>query len=231
MSVSDLMTGLMVIFLFVAIAYIRIVQEQHKTLDENVQIIKDFVDARLKMHDKLVNAFASDTARWNMVIGRDLSIRFTKTDVFFESGKAEISAGFKDILDDFLPRYFDVLLRDSLRDKISEVRIEGHTDPEWKDSTKDAFLENVRLSQERALSVLKHYRQMQDFIDRPSDEKVRLEYWFTANGLSSGHTLDADGALTFVSKHPADYEKSRRVEIRIITSSDSLIEKLVKEAQ
>ena len=50
MSVSDLMTGLMVIFLFVAIAYISKVQEHSVTL-------KDYVEVKENLHDKLVSKF------------------------------------------------------------------------------------------------------------------------------------------------------------------------------
>ena len=54
MSVSDLMTGLMVIFLFVAIAYINKVQEHSVTL-------KDYVEVKENLHDKLVSKFEGES--------------------------------------------------------------------------------------------------------------------------------------------------------------------------
>ena len=71
MSVSDLMTGLMVIFLFVAIAYISKVQEHSVTL-------KDYVEVKENLHDKLVSKFEGDTAKWQMTIGSDLSMKFKR---------------------------------------------------------------------------------------------------------------------------------------------------------
>ena len=84
MSVSDLMTGLMVIFLFIAIAYIQL-------FTQNANDITEFADARSRLHDKLINKFAADTARWQMTIGTDLSVRFTNVDVLFPKGSFEHS--------------------------------------------------------------------------------------------------------------------------------------------
>ena len=55
LSVSDLMTGLMVIFLFVAIAYIS-------KVDEHTEVLAEYIEARQNLHDKLVDKFKSDTA-------------------------------------------------------------------------------------------------------------------------------------------------------------------------
>ena len=64
MSVSDLMTGLMVIFLFIAVAYMS-------KVDENQTVLKDFVETKHQLHDKLVNEFKGDTAKWKMSIDGD----------------------------------------------------------------------------------------------------------------------------------------------------------------
>ncbi len=49
-SVSDLMTGLMVIFLFVAVSYMVKVQD-------NQSVLTNYVDTKRSLHDKLVNEF------------------------------------------------------------------------------------------------------------------------------------------------------------------------------
>lgn len=56
MSVSDLMTGLMVIFLFVAIAYISRVQK-------NQSVLTDYIETKNELHDKLVKEFEGDTLK------------------------------------------------------------------------------------------------------------------------------------------------------------------------
>lgn len=57
MSLSDLMTGLMIIFLFIAIAYISRVQS-------NQSVLTDYVETKEQLHEKLVREFAGDTLKW-----------------------------------------------------------------------------------------------------------------------------------------------------------------------
>lgn len=157
LSVSDLMTGLMVIFLFVAIAYISRVQK-------NQSVLTDYVETKNEMHDKLVNEFAGDTLKWQMAIGKDLTMKFKEPTVLFATGSYELTPRFKEILDEFLPRYFNILLNDSLSNRIQEIRIEGHTDdvpiPRYD---LDPYIANAMLSQQRALSVVRYFRSMPAF--------------------------------------------------------------------
>ena len=222
MSVSDLMTGLMVIFLFIAISYIRKVQE-------NQTVLTDYVDTKTKLHDKLVQEFENDAERWQMTIGKDLSMRFNNPQVLFASGKADLTPEFKQILNEFLPKYFRILLDDSLRSNIQEIRIEGHTDNvPAPHLDPDAYIANVILSQQRSLSVLRYFRSMPNFETYSDDEKDLLEYWFTANGLSYGKSVDKDGNYTIDSKEPIDKERSRRVEFRIVTTGEEVLENFVR---
>ena len=225
MSVSDLMTGLMVIFLFVAIAYIMRVQK-------STSILTDYVDTKTDLHDKLVNQFANDTTRWQMTIGKDLSMKFNDPTTLFRSGSADITPEFKAVLNDFIPKYLDILLRDSLRRNINEIRIEGHTDdvpyPLYGD---DPYIANIRLSQDRARNVLSYIRGIPAFREYPLEDQELLNYWFTANGLSYGKALDSDGRYVYDSKRPIDKAKSRRVEFRIITTGDKILESFVRKSR
>lgn len=223
MSVSDLMTGLMVIFLFISISYISKVQENSVNL-------KDYIEVKNNLHDKLVNRFQGDTAKWAMTIGGDLSMKFKKSEVQFATGSWDLTPQFKEILDEFLPKYFDILLNDNLRNHIEEIRIEGHTDDvPMPRLDVDPYIANVILSQRRALSVLRYFREMNYYINLPRTQQQILEYWFTANGLSYGKALDCDGTYSFQSSKEIDKDKSRRVEFRIITDSEKLLEKFVQQ--
>lgn len=223
LSVSDLMTGLMIIFLFISIAYISKVQD-------NQEVLSDYVETKTRLHDKLVDKFAEDTKRWQMDIGRDLSMKFKNPTVLFESGKAELTPQFMSILDQFLPKYFDILVHDSLRDQIEEVRIEGHTDiVPYPQLDPDPYIANAILSQQRALNVLRYFRQMPAYKKFTKEEQNRIEFWLTANGLSYGKSLDKEGNYAFESKKQPDFAKSRRVEFRIITRGDQVLENFVNK--
>lgn len=223
LSVSDLMTGLMVIFLFVAIAYISRVQK-------NQSVLTDYVETKNEMHQKLVQEFAADTVKWQMSIGKDLTMKFKNPTVLFATGSYELTPDFKNILDEFLPRYFNILLNDSLSNKIQEIRIEGHTDdvpiPRYD---VDPYIANAMLSQQRALSVIRYFRNMPAYKNFTPEQQHLLEFWLTANGLSYGKALDSDGRFTLQSGKPIDKTLSRRVEFRIVTTGDEVLENFVKK--
>ena len=88
---------------------------------------------------------------------------------------------------------------------------------------------NVILSQQRALSVLRYFRSLPAFEKYTDEQKRLLEYWFTANGLSYGKSLDKDGEYTIKSRKRINQKMSRRVEFRIVTSGDEILENFVNK--
>lgn len=228
-SFSDVMTGLMVVFMFISISYIVEVQEKQQERDI---IFEEFKATKEQLYAELENEFKDDFKKWEVELDKDLSIKFTNPDVLFRSGRSNIRSRFIRILDSFLPRYFDILLQKKYEDKISEIRIEGHTDalpaPRY-DS--DPYIGNIKLSQLRSAEVLKYFRKM-DYYENLSDSaEQQLQFWITANGLSYGRTLDSDKNLTSVSGRSINNEYSRRVEFRIITTSENLVERVLKDLE
>ncbi|PZX14949.1 outer membrane protein OmpA-like peptidoglycan-associated protein [Breznakibacter xylanolyticus] len=226
-SFSDIMTGLMVIFMFIAISYIIEVQNKQKERDV---IFEEFKATKEQLYSELENTFKDDFKEWQVELDKDLSIKFTNPEVLFESGQTNIRPYFSTILDDFLPRYFDILLQVKYTDKIAEIRIEGHTDtvPAYQ-YDRDSYIGNVILSQLRSAQVLKYFRDMEYYQNLNNKTEQKLQFWLTANGLSYGRTLDDNKELTVVSGKPANNKFSRRVEFRIITTSESLVDKVIKE--
>lgn len=221
MSVSDLMTGLMVIFLFVAVAYMIQVQD-------NQSVLTEYVETKQHLHDRLVNEFKGDTAKWKMVVGRDLSMKFREPEVLFAQGSDELQPKFMEILDEFIPRYLEILLTDSLRSRIREIRIEGHTDDlRMVKFGSDPYLSNVLLSQKRAYNVLSYIRNLESFENYTADQRKLLDFWFTANGLSYGKALDSKDRYAALSNDSIDRAKSRRVEFRIVTTGEEVLENFV----
>jgi len=225
MSVSDLMTGLMVIFLFVAVAYMIQVQD-------NQSVLTEYVETKQHLHDRLVNEFKGDTAKWKMVVGRDLSMKFREPEVLFAQGSDELQPKFMEILDEFIPRYLEILLTDSLRSRIREIRIEGHTDDlRMVKFGSDPYLSNVLLSQKRAYNVLSYIRNLESFENYTADQRKLLDFWFTANGLSYGKALDSKDRYAALSHDSIDRAKSRRVEFRIVTTGEEVLENFVNRKQ
>ena len=199
-------------------------------VQDNQSVLTKYVETKKNLHDKLVSEFAGDTAKWQMSIGKDLTMKFENPTVLFASGEWELTEPFKIILEEFLPRYFNILLKDTLRDRIQEIRIEGHTDDVPIPALdKDPYIANIILSQRRSLSVIKYFRGLPVFKQYTEGEKQLIEYWLTANGFSYGKSLDDSGEYTMSSNNPINRELSRRVEIRIVTNGDKLLESFVEK--
>ena len=85
---------------------------------------------------------------------KTLTISFREPKIQFATGSSEVKNQFKDILDDFYPRYLNVLW--DFREDIDELRIEGHTSSKWQKaiSIDEAYINNMGLSQDRSKNVL-----------------------------------------------------------------------------
>jgi len=209
---SDLMTGLMVIFLLIAVMYMLKVESDTDRI-RNIAIA--YNDIRDGLYVDLRNEFSTDLIHWHaQLIKGDLTIRFTEPEVLFAAGSSELKPEFKAILSDFFPRYVRILTASKYRGSITEIRIEGHTSSDWTGQTspQDAYFHNMELSQARTRSTLSYV------LDLPSVERDRawLTRYLTANGLSSSRPiLDAE--------HHEDAERSRRVEFRVRTDAENRI--------
>src|SRR6185436_3165508 len=150
--IVDLMSGLMVLFLFIAVGYMAEVVGQRDTMRSQAESYRDAQD---RIYDGLSQEFRKDLQSWNATIERStLSVRFREPDVLFAVGDAKLKPAFESILRDFFPRYLGVLAR--FQDQIAEVRIEGHTSREWSAgaSPEVAYFNNMKLSQDRTRAVL-----------------------------------------------------------------------------
>lgn len=222
---ADLMTVLMVVFLFISIAYMGLLQNQKSEQDK---IFKEYRETKTNLYTDLNKEFKNDFKKWNLELDKDLSIKFTNPAVLFQSGKSDITPKFQSILVDFFPKYLTIILDDKYKNKISEIRIEGHTDNVAIHQTDDPYIDNVKLSQDRSRNVLQFLRSLKFYKDLSLEKEQILQFWITANGLSYGRTLDNNKNLTYFSKRNINIEKSRRVEFKIITTSEKLVDEVIK---
>lgn len=225
---ADLMTVLMVIFLFISLAYMGLVQYQKKKQDK---IFEEYKQTKENLYYELKETFKNDLQKWNLELDTDLSIKFTNPSVLFQSGSAEITSVFQSILTVFFPKYLNVIMQDKYKDKIAEIRIEGHTDDVPIHRTNDPYIDNIQLSQDRSRNVLAFLRGLSCYQTLGESKVQLLQFWLTANGLSYGRTLDSNKQPTFLSKNPIDKEKSRRVEFRIVTTSEILVQKVIEQLE
>lgn len=223
---ADLMTVLMVIFLFMAISYMVVIKKKQSNQNK---IFKEYEETKIGLYNELDSTFRKDSKKWNLKLDRDLSIKFTNPQVLFDEGSSDIKPEFKNILTEFLPKYLGVVMQDKYKNKIAEIRIEGHTNMKPIGKTSDPYIDNMELSQNRARNVLAYLRTQDCCTQLGNDKRELLQYWLTANGLSFGRTVDANDSLSIFSRSPIDNDKSRRVEFRIVTTSDEIIQQAIKK--
>lgn len=205
-SIADLMAGLMMIFLLLAVWHSAQITER---AEEVSTIVEEWQDLEEAIYFALAEEFKEDLPRWQAEIEREtLTIRFREPKVFFKQNSAELQPRFKTIIQDFFPRYIRVL-RDGFANNIREVRIEGHTSSEFGGlSGRDAFIENMRLSQARTRATMEYAINL----ERVSSFEEWVIKTVTANGLSSGRViLSATGE--------ENKQRSRRVEFTIHTKT------------
>ena len=62
---------------------------------------------------------------WDAVFTEDLILTFQGPEVLFDTGKADLKPRFKQILQDFFPRYVKIITSPKYKNSIQEIRIEG----------------------------------------------------------------------------------------------------------
>lgn len=223
-SISDMMSGLMMVFLFIAVVFMNEIQEEKEALEQQQAIIKEVTDnfqnIYQKLHDDLQAEFKDDLSKWEAEILEDNTIRFNAPDVLFDTNSSQIKPLFAEILNDFFPRYLGILNNDIYREHIEEIKIEGHTSSIWNQtvSKEESYLNNMVLSQDRARSVLEYVYKITD----SATSKRWLEKNFRANGMAFARLIVDDTGLE-------NAQASQRVEFRVVTKSEQTVYEIIEE--
>lgn len=217
MSISDMMAGLMMVFMFIAIVFMQKIYEDKKSM---LEIAQTYQDTKIKLNEALHSEFDKDLVRWGAELTGDNTIIFHKPEVLFDRGKWTIKPKFKDILNDFFPRYLAILTHPDFKGDIVELRVEGHTSSEWKSesSLEESYLKNAYLSQQRSFSVVGYLFSMEQVVDH----REWLIKVFRANGLAFAKLVFKNGV--------EDKFLSRRVEFRVMTNTENRIKQILEKA-
>lgn len=192
------------------LAILEATEKQEEILERQRDVAENFVNFELiqeQIFEALKKEFQNDLERWRAELVReDLAIRFLAPEVLFEAGSSNLSKEFQGIIQEFIPRYVDVLKNFQL--SIDEIRVEGHTSSEHRCSERDLgkYLCNLELSQNRAREVAGY-----SLNQLTKSDEVWLRKFLTSNGLSSSK-------LVLASNGSEDRGRSRRVEFKVRTS-------------
>ena len=220
MSISDMMSGLMLVFLFISISFMIQVQSDK---DKMKDIAQSYKDTKVNLNEDLHSEFLEDMKKWDASITKDNTIVFHSPEVLFEVNKSAISEDFKAILDDFFPRYLKILISKKYKDNIQDMKVEGHTSNDWISSIskEKIYLKNMQLSQKRAYMVLSYCYSLDN--DLVKQNRLWLEKYFRANGMAFAKLKYKDINSTIV-----DQKSSRRVEFSVQMKTEDKIYEVLK---
>jgi outer membrane protein OmpA-like peptidoglycan-associated protein len=206
----------MIIFMFVAINFI-VQAVEHSFVQDDI-------------YNTLKVEFDSEIDRGEIELGPDGSIRFTspERDNLFQLNSDRLTPEFKASLQKVMPRYWAILGSDSTYlEHVKEIRIEGHADTHPPLDGSDSYIFNLDLSSRRAASVLAFLRQLPFYRESDLEKRIRMDFLFTSMGFSYSRALNSAGRYVYVdSDKTVNDDLSRRVEIRIVTSNEQIIQQI-----
>lgn len=215
MTVSDLMAGLMIVFLFIAIALMRNALTERDRIKE---VAVAYQQNQVSIYLALKNEFDSDLEKWDADIDQEtLTFTFNSPEVLFRRNDSNLSQDYKELLSNFFPRYVKVI--DEFKGSINEVRIEGHTSSVWNTHVTDteAYFLNMQLSQGRTRSVLEYAYQLEEV--RPFLPWIKSH--IAAVGYSSSRPI-----MNHMGNE--DHNHSRRVTFRVVTNAEIKIQQILE---
>ena len=205
--------------MFIAINYIVQIVE-YKFVEEDI-------------YNALQIEFTKELENGHIELGPDGTIRFKTNDSnLFQINQYRLTNAFEKALEDFIPRYWGIINSEKYLDYIKEIRIEGHSDTQPPSNGEDSYLYNLKLSSSRANAVLGFLREQVSYQNASEEEKERMDFLFTSIGFSYARALNDDKKYIHLDTNKiANNKFSRRVEFRIITSNEKLIEKIYKHQE
>lgn len=181
-SNTDLMSGLLVLFLFIAILMNQGLSEAQ---DEIKKITGASNEVRRELQESIKQNFsAEEIKRYNLDQENNVgAASFDKGDGRFLVGSSELTPEFRATLQVFLPKYIksisDIYEKDP--DKIKEIRIEGHTSTEWFANNNgqlvtanDAYIKNMELSQNRTRAIIQFALSLPELVPYHSLIKEKI---------------------------------------------------------
>ncbi len=159
-------------------------------------LLGDLLSVRSRIIQSMYQAFSA--ARLSVSVDETTGNILLENALFFDADSWEVKDAGKAFLAQFLPVYLEVMMLPEYRDYIEAIFIEGHTD------ASGAYLDDLRLSQSRALAVAEYCLEMPALTDY---QKTFLQSMLLITGKSGSDPVFDPGAGGL------DPESSRRVEI------------------
>lgn len=207
-SFGDLMSGILIVFILLFIYKLFDYQESMRQKEE---LIQELSSTRLQIIAMLKEEFEKENI--DITIDPKTGAIRLSEGILFDFGKSDLKPDGEEFLEEFIPVYLKILLEDpEIKNHVSQIIIEGHTD------NNSSYIYNLKLSQERAFSVIEFL--LSDKFNYSNKEE--LQQYLTANGRSYSEIIkNEDGSV--------NEDASRRVEIKFRLNEEETLLKIQEE--
>ena len=186
----------------------EVLTSQREALDAQTAKIDDLVGMRTRIIQELSAALAEANLRAE--VDKKTGNIVLDSAVLFQTNSSAIMSDGKALLDRFIPVYLSVLLQPEYSNYLGQIIIEGHTDSAGE------YMSNLKLSQDRALSVAQYVLTMPSLT---SSQQYLLQQILTATGRSESDLIYYDNGVE-------NAAASRRVEFKFSLKDAEMIEEL-----
>lgn len=207
-TMSDLLLGLVVVFLVLFVfAITGFTQNKVNEKEKQYQVTEKIAQELQKNNIKVdVDKFSG-------------KIKISDLELF-ELNSWELSSKGREYMAKFVPVYLNTIMKDAkIRENISQIIIEGHTDSQayiGAKSDEEKYFRNMDLSLKRASSVAQ-YIVFSDYADKQVYEKDLFKL-LSVQGKGPSEPILVNGK--------EDFSKSRRVELKITFKDKSILDSI-----
>lgn len=114
-SLSDIMTSLMLIFLFIAVYFIV-------STKDIIDFPKVFQKNEVLLHAELNKVLKNNLTNWGAELDTTGLVRFNNSQfVQFETGSSKLSPQFEKVIDEFFKNYLTVVMKPEIEKNIKEI--------------------------------------------------------------------------------------------------------------
>ncbi|MBU5465685.1 OmpA family protein [Virgibacillus sp. MSJ-26] len=203
-SFTDLLTTILLCFMLIFIIMMVIKSLQIKEMKRTIDQI---MGVRSQIITDLKTEFSDSS--YGIEVDEKTGAIIFNTEILFAYDDDDLKKESFSFLDEFVPKYLDILLESGYDDYVAEVIIEGHTDRDGD------FLYNLELAQDRAYSVAA-YILSDDFAYKNIQEQLEEKLTVNSKSFSDFRTDD---------KGNYSAEDSRRVEFKFRLKDEEILDK------
>lgn len=185
-----------------------VLNAQQAALAAQTERIDDLVGMRTQIIQDL--SVTLNAANLRATVDEETGDIVLDSAVLFKTNSYSIMADGEALLNRFIPVYLSVLMQPQYSNYLGEIIIEGHTD------TDGDYINNLELSQNRALAVAKYVLNMGSL---NHNQRTLLQQILTATGRSESNPVyNPDGSV--------NKDASRRVEFKFSLKDAEMIQEM-----